>query len=68
MVPTSGFPKGVEDRGALQNLMGGGVLNLIHGGSMGTGLKCCQRIPVKEFICSFDGKVVGYKPASLQIY
>ena len=33
--------------GALQNLMGG--LKSIHGGSMG-GLKCCRKIPVKEFI------------------
>ena len=35
--------------GALQNLMGGG-LESIHRGSMGY-LKCCWKIPVKEFIC-----------------
>ena len=35
--------------GALQNLMGEGGLKSIHGGSMG-GLKCCQKIPVKEFV------------------
>ena len=32
--------------GALQNLMG--ELKSIHGGSM-RGLKCCRKIPVKEF-------------------
>ena len=38
----SGFPIGVENIGV-------GVES-IHGGSMG-GLKCCWKIPVKEFIC-----------------
>ena len=38
----------------LQNLMGGGGvgarLQSIHGGSMGGGLKCYQKIPVNELI------------------
>ena len=36
----------------LQNLMGGGGARLqsIHGGSMGGGLKCYQKIPVNELI------------------
>ena len=39
---SAGFPIGVENmEGALQNLMGGG-LGLIHGGSMGEGLKRCS--------------------------
>ena len=42
--------------------MGGAPQNLM-GGAWGS-LKCCQKIPVKEF----DSKVAGYKPASLQIY
>ena len=33
--------------GSLQNFMGG--LKSVHGGEHG-GLKCCQKIPVKEFI------------------
>ena len=40
----------LEGGGALQNLMGEGGLKSIHGGSMGGGLKCCQKIPVKEFV------------------
>ena len=52
----AGFPTGVENMGglcpplgggALQNMMG--ELNSIDRGSMGS-LKCCQEIPVKEFI------------------
>ena len=45
---TQGFPQVLRTWGALQNLMGG--LKPIHGGCMGRGLKCCQKIPVKEFI------------------
>ena len=41
-----------------------GGLKSIHGGSMG-GLKCCRKILWRS---SFDSKVAGYKPASLQIY
>ena len=41
-----------------------GELKSIHGRSMG-GLKCCQKILWRS---SFDSKVGGYKPASLQIY
>ena len=54
----TGFPTGVENMGvgrggggALQNLMKGGGLKSIHGGTwVGGGFKCCQKIPVKEFI------------------
>ena len=46
-----GFPQVLRTwgGGALQNLMGwGGGLKSIHGVGMG-GLKCYQKIPVKEF-------------------
>ena len=53
----SGFSTGVENMGwagegggSLQNLMGGGGLKSIHGGSMGRDLKCCRKIPVMQFI------------------
>ena len=56
----AGFPTGVENRWgavlsptggeALQNLMGRGGPKSINGESMGRGLKCCQKIPMKEFI------------------
>ena len=38
--------------GAPQSLMGEGGLKSKHGGNMGGGgsLKCCRKIPVKEFI------------------
>ena len=51
-VVVAGFPTGVEKMGgggALQNLMGEGWLKSIHGGAWGV-LKCCQKIPVQEFI------------------
>ena len=39
---TSGFPTGAANMGGLKSK---------HGGSMGGAmLKCCQKIPVKEFI------------------
>ena len=48
----AGFPTGVANMGgAPQSLMGEGGLKSKHGGSMGGGsLKCCRKIPVKEFI------------------
>ena len=46
---------GGKGEGAPQNLMGGLSQNI--GGAWGS-LKCCQKIPVKEF----DSKVAGYKP------
>ena len=57
---------GLENMGGeiLQNLMGGGGLKSIHGGSMG-GLKCCRKILWRS---SFDSKVASYKPGSLQVY
>ena len=51
----AGFPTGVEKIGGWvggvgsSKFDGGGELKSIHGGSMG-GLKCCWKIPVKEFI------------------
>ena len=45
----AGFPTGVQNRRALQNLMG--VLKSIHGVAWdGGGLKMLSKIPVKEFI------------------
>ena len=39
---------GGDRGGSLQNLMGG--LSQYMGGGAWDGLKCCQKIPVKEFI------------------
>ena len=64
-----GFPTGVENMGgALQNLMGGGGgggLSQYMGGSMGGALNAVKK---NLWRSSFDSKVAGYKPASLQIY
>ena len=56
----AGFPTGIENMGGTvlpplgggcSKFDGGGELKLksIHGGAWGV-LKCCQKIPVKEFI------------------
>ena len=60
----SGFPTGVEDMGGPpQTLMG--VVKSKHGENMGE-----LKIFLKKYLwrSSFDSKVAGYKPASLQIY
>ena len=48
----TGFPTGVENMGvgALQNLTEGGLNQYMGGTWVGGGFKCCQKIPVKEFI------------------
>ena len=46
-----GLPTGVENMGGTVPPPPIGGLNLIHGGAWGAGgLKCSQKIPVKEFI------------------
>ena len=60
----SGFPTGVENMAGGSSKFDGGCLSQYMGGSMG-GLKCCQKYLWRS---SFDSKVAGYKPASLQIY
>ena len=51
----AGFPTGVANMGGTGESSskfdkGGGGLKSKHGGSMGEALKCCQKIPMKEFI------------------
>ena len=66
----AGFPTGVANMGvgggdsSKFDGGGGGVLSQNMGGAWGS-LNCCQKY---LWISSFDSKVAGCKPASLQIF